>query len=42
MSQFLNDVSYMIFGAFLGWMWRPVWDIGKKIWSEAKKAQKEW
>ena len=42
MNQFLNDLSYVILGAFIGWLWRPLWELGKKIVSEAKKAREEW
>lgn len=42
MEQFLNDLSYFIMGSFLGYVWNPLWALIKKIYSEAKKAQKEW
>ena len=42
MEQFVNDLSYFIFGAFIGHAWHALWSIGKKVWSEAKKAQQEW
>ena len=42
MNQFLNDLSYVILGAVIGWLWYPLWQLGKKIVSEAKKAREEW
>ena len=42
MEQFLNDLSYTILGAFVGYVWNPLWALIKKIWSEAKKAREEW
>lgn len=29
-------------GFVVGYFWHPLWELGKKIWSEAKKAKEEW
>lgn len=29
-------------GLVIGYFWYPMWTIGKKIVSEAKKAREEW
>ena len=42
MSQFLNDLGYVMLGAAIGYLWHPLWTLLKKIWLEAKKAQEEW
>jgi len=31
-----------IYGLVIGYFWHPVWEIGKKIWTEAKKAKQDW
>ena len=42
MTEFLDAVSWLIYGFVLGYFWHPVWTVWKKIWSEAKKAKEEW
>lgn len=42
MAQFLNDLSWVVVGFALGYIWNPLWALLKKIWSEAKKAREEW
>lgn len=36
------QLEWFIYGAFFGWLAQPLWEIGKKIVSEAKKAKEEW
>jgi len=31
-----------VYGLVIGYVWNPIWHIGKKIVSEAKKAKQEW
>jgi hypothetical protein len=35
-------LGFFIYGAVSGYFWHPVWNIIKKIWSEAKKTREEW
>jgi hypothetical protein len=42
MTEFLNSIAPYIYGFMAGWIWYPLWQALKKIYSEAKKAQKEW
>lgn len=34
--------DWFVVGAVLGYAWNPVWQLIKKIWSEAKLAKDEW
>jgi len=42
MDMFLNNLNWFVFGAAIGYCWYPLWELGKKIVSEAQKARKEW
>ena len=42
MSEFLEALAPFVYGFAVGYFAYPVWNIVKKIWSEARKAQKEW
>jgi len=42
MTEFLNSTVPYIYGFMAGWIWYSLWQALKKIYSEAKKAQKEW
>lgn len=35
-------LNMFVIGFAAGYVWNPVWNLLKKIWSEAKQAQKEW
>jgi len=35
-------VNMFAWGAVIGYFWHPVWNVLKKIWSEAKKAREDW
>lgn len=39
---FLDWVEPFAWGFLIGFFWYPAWQIGKKIWHEAKKAREEW
>jgi hypothetical protein len=34
--------NYLTIGFALGYLWHPIWNIIKKIVTEAKKAREEW
>ena len=42
MNTVLDFMSYFIYGFIAGYFWNPIWEICKKIVSEAKIASKEW
>ena len=42
MKEFIDALGYLILGFALGYLWNTLWTIGKKIWTEAKKAREEW
>jgi hypothetical protein len=42
MTDFLNALGPFVYGFVLGYFWHPIWELSKKIWSEAKKAREEW
>jgi len=42
MTEFINSIAPFIYGFLLGWLWYPIWKIIKKIYSEAKIAQRDW
>ena len=42
MKEFTDALGYIIIGFALGYVWDPLWQLAKKIWSEAKKAREEW
>ena len=42
MSEFLNALGPFACGFVLGYFWYPMWELGKKIVSEAKKAKEQW
>jgi len=42
MSEFLDPLSPFIYGFVFGYFAYPLWQIGKKIVSEAKKTKEEW
>lgn len=42
MNDFLNALGPFAYGLVLGYFWHPLWTVGKKIYSEAKKTREEW
>lgn len=42
MTEFMQALGPFAWGFAVGYLWYPLWDLGKKIWSEAKKAKEEW
>jgi hypothetical protein len=42
MSELMQSLGPFIYGFVAGYFWHPIWEILKKIWSEAKQARKEW
>ena len=42
MNDFLQALGPFVWGFALGYFWYPLWELSKKIVSEAKKAKKEW
>jgi hypothetical protein len=42
MNNFLNALGPFVYGFVLGYFAFPLWELLKKIWSEAKKAREEW
>jgi hypothetical protein len=42
MTDFLHALNWFAWGAVVGYFWYPLWELGKKIVSEAQKARKEW
>lgn len=41
-SEVKDALNYLCIGFALGYFWYPLWELGKKIVSEAKKAKEEW
>jgi hypothetical protein len=37
-----ESVSMFAYGFVAGYFWYPLWTIGKKIVSEARKAKEQW
>jgi hypothetical protein len=35
-------LNMFVIGFAVGYFWYPLWELGKKIVSEAQKARKEW
>jgi hypothetical protein len=42
MNEFLQALGPFAWGFVLGYFWYPLWQLGKKIVSEAKLATQEW
>ena len=42
MNDFLNALAPFAYGFAIGYFWYPLWELGKKIWHEAKVAREEW
>ena len=42
MDLFLVKLTWLLWGAVIGWFAGPIWIAAKKIIQEAKQAQKEW
>jgi len=42
MQDFLNALNWFALGAVVGYFWYPLWELGKKIFTEALKARQEW
>jgi hypothetical protein len=42
MKDFLDALGPFVYGFALGYFAFPLWELLKKIWSEAKKAREEW
>ena len=42
MNDFLQALGPFVYGLVIGYFWHPIWELGKKIVSEAQKARKEW
>ena len=42
MTEFMQALGPFIYGFVVGYFWYPLWELGKKIVSEAKKAREEW
>lgn len=42
MSAFLDVLGPFAWGFAAGYFWYPLWALGKKIVSEAKKAKEQW
>jgi hypothetical protein len=42
MSEFVDALSPFIYGFAVGYFWYPLWQLGKKIVSEARKAKEQW
>jgi len=42
MDDFIKALNWFAWGAVIGYAWHPVWNLLKKIYSEAKKAREEW
>jgi hypothetical protein len=38
----VEAVNMFVAGFVVGYFWYPLWELGKKIISEAQKARKEW
>jgi len=41
-TEFFNAVGPFAWGFAVGYFWYPLWELGKKIVSEARKAKEEW
>jgi len=41
-EEFKNCIEMFAYGFVFGYFWYPLWTIGKKIVSEAKKAKEQW
>jgi hypothetical protein len=42
MQDFLSALNWFVAGAAVGYCWHPIWEIAKKIFTEALKARQEW
>ena len=42
MQDFLNALNWFAIGAVIGYCWHPIWEIAKKIVTEAQQARKDW
>ena len=42
MQDFLNALNWFFLGLVVGYFWHPLWELGKKIFTEALKARQEW
>jgi hypothetical protein len=42
MNDFFTAVGPFVYGFAIGYFAFPIWELLKKIWSEAKKAREEW
>jgi hypothetical protein len=42
MSAFLDALGPFAWGFVAGFFWYPLWQLGKKIISEARKAKEQW
>ena len=42
MMDIVTALGWLAWGFAAGYFWHPVWEILKKIWTEAKKAREEW
>jgi len=42
MSAFLDALAPFVYGFAAGYLWYPLWQLGKKIVNEAYKAKEEW
>lgn len=42
MTEFMQALSPFIYGFVVGYFWYPLWELGKKIVNEARKAKEEW
>lgn len=38
----VEAVNMFVVGFVVGYFWYPLWELGKKIVSEAAKARQEW
>jgi hypothetical protein len=42
MQDFLTALNWFALGAIAGYLWHPIWEISKKIFTEASKARQDW
>jgi hypothetical protein len=42
MNDFLQALGPFAYGFAVGYFWYPLWQLGKRIVSEARKATQEW
>lgn len=42
MREFVDALGPFVYGFVVGYFAFPLWELLKKIWSEAKKAREEW